>query len=97
VGGWRAALAPRSLDYARDDALFEQLARGARVGVVESLMLGDDARIDELLDREGLPVMTPNGGSILAFARTTHAVDRLLDLGASLDTKDRWGSAPIDA
>src|SRR4051795_2928411 len=97
VGGRRAILPPRSLDYARDDALFEQLARGARVGVVESLMLGDDARIDELLDREGLPVMTPNGGSILAFARTTHAVDRLLDLGASLDTKDRWGSAPIDA
>jgi ankyrin repeat protein len=74
----------------------ELLLRGARVGLFESLMLGDDARVDELLDREGLPAIVPNGGSPLAFARTTHAIDRLLDLGASIDAKDRWGSSPID-
>ena len=73
------------------------LRRGARIGLLEALMLGDDARVDALLNQGGLPEITPNGGSILAFARTTHAIDRLLALGANTDTKDRWGSAPIDA
>lgn len=89
---------PLMLAIDRDDAAMrdELLRRGARIGLVEALMLGDDARTDELL-ASGLPDITPNGGSILAFARTTHAIDRLLDLGASAETKDRWGSAPIDA
>ncbi len=75
----------------------ELLRRGARVGLCEALMLADDARVDELLDRDGLAELVPNGGSFLAFARTTHAIDRLLELGASAEKKDRWGSAPIDA
>jgi len=72
------------------------LRRGARVGLVEALMLADDARVDELLP-DGLPAVVPNGGSILAFAKTTHAIDRLLELGASATAKDRWGSTPLDA
>lgn len=72
------------------------LARGARVGLLEGLMLGDDGRVDELLRRR-LPDITPNGGSILAFARTTFAIDRLIALGAPADLEDRWGSTPIDA
>lgn len=39
----------------------------------------------------------PNGGSILAFARTPFTIDRLIALGADTDAKDRWGSTPIDA
>jgi ankyrin repeat protein len=75
----------------------ELLQRGARIGLIEALMLADDARVDQLLDESGLPDITPNGGSILAFARTTRAIDRLIALGASTDTKDRWGSTPLDA
>lgn len=74
----------------------ELLRRGARVGLVEALMLGDNDRVDELLTR-GLPEVVPNDGSLIAFARTAHAIDRLLELGASPEKKDRWGSAPIDA
>jgi ankyrin repeat protein len=73
------------------------IARGAHIGLIEALMLGDDARVDALLREGGLPDITPNGGSILAFARTPFAIDRLLALGAPTDLKDRWGSAPIDA
>ncbi len=73
------------------------IARGARIGLLEALMLGDDARADAFLRDGGLPAITPNGGSILAFARTPFAIDRLLTLGAPADLKDRWGSAPIDA
>lgn len=72
------------------------LARGARVGVLEALMLGDDGRVEELLDGR-LPDITPNGGSILAFARTPFAIDRLIALGAPADLEDRWGATPIEA
>ncbi len=75
----------------------ELLRRGARIGLIEALMMADDARVEELLDAAGLPAIVPNGGSVLAFARTTRAIDRLLALGASIDAKDRWASTPIDA
>jgi ankyrin repeat protein len=75
----------------------ELIARGARIGIFEALLLGDDAKVGELLDAYGLPVLAPNAGSILAFARTPFAIDRLIALGASTDKKDRWGSTPIDA
>ena len=39
----------------------------------------------------------PNGGSILAFARTPYAIDRLLELGAPVDIKDRWETTPMEA
>jgi len=72
----------------------ELLRRGARVGFVEALMMGDDARVEQ---ERALPAVVPNGGSLLAFARTTRAIDRLIDLGASTDAKDRWGATPMDA
>jgi ankyrin repeat protein len=90
---------PLMLAMNRDRTLMrdELLRRGARIGLVEALMMADDARAEAILDATGLPVVVPNGGSMLAFARTTHAIDRLLALGGSIDAKDRWGSAPIDA
>jgi ankyrin repeat protein len=75
----------------------ELLRRGARVGLLEALMLGDDRRVEELLRSGTLPDIAPNAGSILAFARTPFAIDRLIELGAKTDVKDRWGSTPIDA
>lgn len=77
----------------------ELLARGAKVGLVEALLFGDDARVAALLRRgkAALPRYAPNGGSILAMARTTYAIDRLLELGVSRDAKDRWGTAPLEA
>ena len=75
----------------------ELIRRGARIGLLEALLLEDDARVDQLLRADGLPPIAPNAGSILAFARTRFAIDRLLELGAPTDTADRWGSRPIDA
>lgn len=79
------------------DVQRELLRRGATRGLLESLMLGDDERVSELLDSDGLPALSPNRGSVLAFARTPFAIDRLLALGAPADTKDRWGATPIEA
>ena len=35
--------------------------------------------------------------SLLAFARTPFAIDRLVDLGASPDRPDTWGVTPVEA
>jgi hypothetical protein len=75
------------------------LARGARVGVVEALMLEDDTRLAAILagGATALPARAPNAGSVMMFARTPFAVDRLLALGVSMDDRDRWGTSPIEA
>ena len=46
-----------------------------------SSSLPSHPNLEEILDTTGLPDVVPNGGSILAFARTTKAIDRLLTLG----------------
>ena len=74
----------------------ELLRRGARIGLVEALLMKDDLAVDALL-ANGLPRLAPNGGSILAFARTPRAIDRLIELGAAIDQRDRWGVAPVEA
>ncbi|MFN8654475.1 MAG: ankyrin repeat domain-containing protein [Gemmatimonadales bacterium] len=75
------------------------LRRGARIGLVESLMLGDDRTALRLLKpgRSAFPKQVPNDGSLLMFARTPRAIDRLLQLGVSLEQRDRWGASPIEA
>jgi len=86
-----------AINRANTEMCDELLRRGARIGLLEALMLADDARVEELLGAGKLPDIAPNGGSLLAFARTPFAIDRLIALGASADMKDRWGSTPIDA
>jgi ankyrin repeat protein len=74
------------------------IEHGASVGVVEALMLADDALVEKLLrpGKSALPAVEPNKGSILAFARTPYAIDRLLELGVERDRKDYWGGTPIE-
>ena len=85
-------------DKERPDMRETLLARGARIGVTEALLAGDDAAVNRMLRRgkSALPP-DPNGGSILAFARTRYAIDRLLELGAAIDIKDRWETTPMEA
>jgi hypothetical protein len=81
----------------RDELRDELLRRGARIGVMEALLFADDALVEELLrpGRTALPPYAPNGGSVLNFARTPFALDRLMELGVPTDVKDRWGSTPV--
>lgn len=73
--------------------------RNARVGLVEAMLFEDDTAVKKMLRRgkSALPKVQPNGGSLLAFARTPFAIDRLLELGASVDQKDRWDTTPMEA
>jgi len=75
------------------------LEHGATVGLIEALMLEDDVLVEKLLHpgKSALPTIEPNSGSILAFARTPFAIDRLLELGVASDRKDRWDTTPIQA
>jgi hypothetical protein len=86
-----------TMDGGREDMRAELIGRGARVGLVEALMMADDAKVEEWLRSGPLPERAPNNGSILAFARTPFAIDRLIALGAPTGKKDRWGSTPMDA
>ena len=93
--GW----SPLMLAINRDQPAIQEelIRRGARIGPLEALMLGDDAAVDEWLARHGRPLTAAGAGSILSFARTPHAIDRLLELGAPSNTPDRWGATPIEA
>jgi hypothetical protein len=93
--GWSPLLL--SVHWKRPEMTRALLARGARVGLAEALALGDDARVDALLDAAGLPAKTPNDGTWLHFARTPHALARLLALGAAVDRTDFWGASPVEA
>jgi ankyrin repeat protein len=89
---------PIMLTVSRDQPAMraDLIARGARIGPFEALLTGDDERVAVLL-ADGLLPASPNGGSALAFARTTFAIDRLLELGASATESDRWGVTPLEA
>ena len=80
----------------RDEMRDELIRRGARIGVPEALLLANDEMTEALLAR-GLPAAAPNGGSLLAFARTPAAIDFLIAVGADTESKDRWGTTPIEA
>jgi ankyrin repeat protein len=88
-----------AINRERPDMRDELLRRGARVGLAEALLLADDRRVEELLKpgAAALAAAPPNEGSILGFARTPFAIDRLLELGVSTDKKDRWGATPIES
>lgn len=88
-----------SIHWKQPEMQQELLSRGARVGLLEALLFGDDPLVEQMLrpGRSALVPPRPNGGSILALARTPFAIDRLLELGAQRDLQDRWGSSPIDA
>jgi hypothetical protein len=75
------------------------MERGANVGLIEAMLFEDDALVERMLraGKRTLPKVEPNGGSLLAFARTPFAIDRLLELGVSTDRKDRWDTSPIEA
>ena len=88
-----------AIDRDQPDMQRTLLDAGARVGLLEALLLGDDAAVEQLL-RAGcsaLPAIRPNGGSMLAFARTTTAIDRLLELGVDRHQRDRWGASAVEA
>jgi hypothetical protein len=93
-GGWTPLML--AISAAQGEMRDELRRRGARVGLVEALLLGDDAHVERLL-RDGpqaLPDRVPGDASLLSFARTTWAIDRLLELGVPIDKQDQFRLTP---
>lgn len=92
---------PLMLTFHWDQPAMRQILmqRGARMGLIEAMLSEDDDSVARLLraGRRALPKIRPNGGSLLAFARTPFAIDRLLELGVPTDVKDRWETTPLEA
>jgi ankyrin repeat protein len=88
-----------TVNWRRPDMRQELLRRGARVGLFEAMLLGDDERVELLLrpGRAALPKHIPGGGSPLALARTPFAIDRLMELGVSIDRRDMWDATPLES
>jgi ankyrin repeat protein len=82
----------------RADMRAALLAHGAIVGLAEALVFADDALVEELLrpGQKAIAGRAPGGGSWLAHARTPYAIDRLLELGASIDKADIWETTPVE-
>jgi ankyrin repeat protein len=85
-----------AINRQRDAMRDELIRRGARIRVPEALLMANDEMAEALLAR-GLPDAVPSGGSLLAFARTTAAIDFLVAIGAETTATDHWGVTPIQA
>jgi ankyrin repeat protein len=94
--GWSPLMLTEHND--RPDMREELLKRGATIGLAEALVFADDARVEKLLQggKAMIANRAPGGGSWLSHARTTYAIDRLLELGASIDKADVWETTPIE-
>lgn len=73
------------------------ISEGAEITLWEALLLGDDEEVERLLSSgvEALSGSRPSG-SPLGLARTTFAIDRLLECGAIPEEQDQWGASAIE-
>lgn len=95
--GWSPLLL--ALHHKRDEMRDQLLERGARIGLPEALLLGDDARVKELIVADPALIQTPmpSLASPIRFARTLPALHCLADAGAPLGQRDRYGATPVES
>ncbi len=75
------------------------IAAGARIGLAEALLSGDDATLNRLLadDPDALDEAVPNQATPLHFVTTVHAAEVLLGRGGNPFATDKYGKTAIDA
>ncbi len=85
--------------WKRDAMRDELLRRGAKVGLVEALMFGDDKKVNSILQSDSNSLKQPvaNDATPLHFARTRRAAKLLLDAGVSPVAKDKYGRSAVEA
>lgn len=95
--GWSPLML--AVQWDREGMRDELIRRGAAIGLAEALMIGDDERVEAAIkaDKEVVKVAMPGDGTPLHFARTRRATDLLLNAGASLTVKDKFGRTPLEA
>lgn len=95
--GWSPLLL--ALHHRRDEMRDQLLARGAKVGLPETLLLEDDDRLEEMVSTNPLLIREPmpSLASPVRFARTMPALKRLIEIGAPLGQRDRYGATPVES
>ncbi len=95
--GWSPLML--AIHWKRDDMRDELVRRGAPVGLIPALMLGDDARVEDELRRNpwAIHYAIPNRGTPLHFARTRRAAELLLDAGVDMNHRDKYGNTALQA
>jgi ankyrin repeat protein len=94
-GGWTPLLLAASKRQAPMVRLL--LENHAVVGIFEACVMGDEERIDEILeyDPDAVHRPGPSSGTPLHFAATPAIAQKLLDLGADALVPDQWGNTPV--
>jgi ankyrin repeat protein len=95
--GWSPLML--ALHHRREDMRDQLLARGAKIGLPEALLLGDDARVEKILTENPALVREPmpSLASPIGFARTLPALRLLVELGAPLGQRNRYGASPVES
>ena len=95
--GWSPLLL--ALHHRRNDMRDCLLARGARIGLPEALLLEDDDRLGEILSNNPAVIheTMPSLASVIRFARTMPALKLLIEMGAPLGQRDRYGATPVES
>ncbi len=81
----------------RNDMAQALIERGAPLGLCGALLAGDDSALDRCLATTKWQDVPAPSGSLIALARTPHAVRVLVQRQVPPDVKDRWGSTGMDA
>ncbi len=90
-----------AVHWKRDAMVKELIRRGARVGFVEAVMLGDDAKVEAEILRDPKVVHGEmpggKGATPLHFVRTVRAARLLLDAGVPVGARDGYGKTAAEA
>jgi ankyrin repeat protein len=88
--GWSPLMI--AIHWKRAEMRDELIRRGAAIGIIPALMLGDDRRVAALLkDPAVLDRPFPNNATPLHFARTARSARLLLSHGVKIEAKDKYG------
>jgi ankyrin repeat protein len=96
-GGWSPLML--AAHWKRHGMRGELLNRGAKVGLIEALMFGDDRKVRAILSDQPdvLKLRVSNDATPLHFARTSKAAKLLLEAGVSPLVTDKYGRTAVDA
>ena len=88
--GWSPLMI--AIHWKRSEMRDELIRRGAAIGLIAALMLGDDRRVALLLkDPAVFDRPFPNNATPLHFARTMRSARLLLSHGVKIEGKDKYG------
>ncbi len=87
-----------AIHWKRNAMRDELINRLNHLSLIDTLMLGDDAAARRILSAGAIMLQRPmpNDATMLHFARTKTAAERLIELGVPIDAKDKYNKTALD-